>query len=155
MFDIMKSPSVSMGGWEPHSNMDMTRDVLNEYMESDERWAVVLKDSQKAIGGIRVWEDQNRGKFYAKLINYVLAEAYRGNGYMTEAIKRIVRYLFEEVHIDLLTAFCYPDNVRSKNVLERCGFAYEMTVEQGCKRFDGEVLDAVIYSILKSDYDGK
>ncbi|MBR7111307.1 MAG: GNAT family N-acetyltransferase [Clostridia bacterium] len=152
LFDIMKNSSVIMGGWEPHSNINITGDVLNEYIESDDRWAVSLKDSKKVIGCVRVYPDNNRGNFYAKSINYVLSEDYWGNGYITEAMKRIIKYLFEELDIDLLSAFHYPDNIKSKKVLEKCGFEYEITIEQGSKRFDGKVFDAVCYSILKSDY---
>ena len=124
LFDIMKSPSVIMGGWKPHSSIDTSIGILNEYIESNERWAIELKDTEKVIG----------------------------NGYMTEAVKRIIEYLFEELDIDLLSAFHYPDNDKSKKVLERCGFQYEITIEQGSTRYDGQVFDAVCYSILKSDY---
>ena len=148
LYDIMKNSSVLMGGWEPHSNINITTDVLNEYLKTDDRWAVELKASKKVIGCVRVVPDNNRGTYYAKLINYVLSEDYWGNGYMSEAVTRVINYLFEELNIDLLTAFCYPDNIKSKKVLEKCGFEHEITIERGCKRFDGQVFDAVIYSIV-------
>lgn len=149
LFDIMKNSAVLMGGWKPHANINITTEVLKEYIESGDRWAIELKDNKKVIGCVRVLSDNNRGKYYAKLINYVLAEDYWGNGYMAEAIKRVSKYLFEDLNIDILTAFCYPDNIKSKNILEKCGFEYEGTIVQGCKRFDGQVFDAVIYSIIK------
>ena len=40
--------------------------ILNEYIESNERWAVELKDAGKVIGSIRVYPDNNRGKIFAK-----------------------------------------------------------------------------------------
>ena len=67
-------------------------------------------------------------------------------------VKRIIEYLFEELNIDLLSAFHYPNNDQSKKVLEKCGFEYEITIEQGSTRYDGQVFDAVCYSILNSDY---
>lgn len=152
LFDIMKNTSVSMGGWKPHSDINTTFEILKEYIKSDERWAIELKNNGKVIGSIRLYPDINRGKYYAKLINYVLSEDYWGNGYMTEAIRRIIKFVFEEMDIDLLTAFHYPDNIKSKRVLERCGFEYEGTIEQGCQRYDGQVFDAVIHCIEKSDY---
>lgn len=152
LFNIMKNSSVIMGGWEPHPDVNISIEVLKKYVESDERWAVELKYNGRVIGCVRVYPDNNRGKFYAKSINYVLSEDYRGNGYMTEAIKRIIKYLFEEVNIDLLSAFHYPDNIKSKKILYNCGFEYETTIEQGCQRYDGQIFDAVCYSILKSDY---
>ncbi len=148
LFDIMKSPSVMNGGWKPHSDTNISVEVLNEYIKSDERWAVELKNTGKVIGCIGACPDNHRGKYSAKTINYVLSETYRENGYVTEAVNRIVEYLFDELKIDLLSAFHYPDNDKSKKVLENCGFQYETTIEQGCTRYDGQVFDAVCYSIL-------
>ena len=152
LHEIMKNSSVIMGGWEPHTNINVTLDILNEYIENDDRWAIALKDSEKVIGCVGVCPDQNRGKFYAKSINFVLSEDYWGNDYMTEAIKQIIKYLFDELNIDLLSAFHIPGNIKSKKLLEKCGFEYEVTIEQGYKRFDGEVFDSICYYILKSDY---
>ena len=153
LFDIMKSPTVLMGGWKPYSDINVSAEALSGYINNDERWAVELKSNGKAIGSVRVYPDTNRGKFYAKSINYVLSEEYRGNGYMTEAVKRVIKYLFEEMNVDLISAFHYPDNIKSKKVLENCGFEYEITIESGSQRYDGRVFDAVCYSILKSDYE--
>ena len=44
----------------------------------------------------------------------------------------------------------YSDLIES--CVKKCGFEYEITIEQGYKRFDGEFFDSVCYSILKSDY---
>ena len=63
LFGIMKNPSVLMGGWEPHSNKNISVEVLIDYIKSDDRFAVQLKDNEKVIGGIRVYPDDNRGKF--------------------------------------------------------------------------------------------
>lgn len=152
LYEIMKSDSVIMGGWMPHSNMNMTEKALRDYIKNDESWAIELKESNRIIGFVRIPVDSNRGKFNARSINYVLCDDYCGKGYMTEAVRAVIKFVFEEMNIDLLSAFHYPENIKSKRVLERCGFEYEGIIEQGCKRFDGEVFDAVCYSIFKSDF---
>ena len=53
--------------------------------------------------------------------------------------------------VELLTAFHTPHNVRFKRIIEKCGFQYEATIEQGFKNCDGRLFDSVIYSIIKSD----
>ena len=68
MFDIMKNPLVINGGWKPHSSINTSVEILNEYIESNERWAVELKDTGKVIGSIRVYPDNNRGNFSKKII---------------------------------------------------------------------------------------
>ena len=152
LFEIMKSDSVIMGGWMPHHNMNMTEKALGDYIKNDDSWAIELKESNRIIGFVRIPVDSNRGKFNARSINYVLCDNYCGKGYMTEAVREVIKFVFEDMNTDLLSAFHYPDNVKSKRVLERCGFEYEGTIEQGCKRFDGKVFDAICYSLLKSDY---
>ena len=126
LFNIMKNPSVIMGGWKPHSNINASIEILNEYIESNERWAIELKNTGKVIGSIRVYPDNNRGKFFAKTINYVLSEDYCGNGYMTEAVKRIIEYLFEELNIDLLSAFIILIMISPKKSLKDVDFSMKL-----------------------------
>ena len=101
---------------------------------------------------VKIYPDENRGKYYAKQINYALSPAYWGHGYMNETVNRVMQYAFKELNIDLLTVFHYPQNVRSRRVIEKCGFEYDGTIEQGCTRYDGLVHDAVCHSILKEDW---
>lgn len=152
-YEYAKNPKVGpLAGWEPHSSKEVSLNVLKTYIQYDDRWAITLKESGKVIGSLRIHPDENRGKYYAKYINYVLSDKYWGKGYMTEAVKRVVKYAFEELNIDLLTAFHYPDNIQSKRVIEKCGFQYEVTLKQASKRYDGKIFDSVCYSILKSEY---
>lgn len=150
--ELMHNPSCIIGGWKPSSCKKESLDILKSYIEVGDRIAVVLKERKKAIGFIRVYPDTNRGKYYAKMINYLLNENYWNNGYMTEAVKCVVSYAFEELNVDLLSAFTTPQNIGSKLVLEKSGFTCEGTIENGYKRYDDETFDSVIYSISKSDY---
>jgi putative acetyltransferase len=155
--EYAKNPNVGpMAGWEPHSSKEVSLNALKSFIEEDDRWAIVLKENRKVIGTLRIYSDENRGKFSernsAKLITYVLSPDYWGKGYMTETVKRVVKYAFDEMNIELLTAFHFPHNIRSKRVIEKCGFQYEVTIEQGYKNYDGQIFDSVCHSILKSDY---
>lgn len=147
LFDIMRDSYVSIGGWEPHSNINISNGHLDEYINSGDRWAIELKDNKKVIGCVRLYPDNNRGRLKSQMINYVLNKDYQGYGYMTEAVKRIVKYVSEELDTEVLSAFCYPENVRSKKILEYCGFEYELTIPKGCVRYDGKVFDSVCYRI--------
>lgn len=53
LFIIMKNPYVLMGGWEPHADINISIEILKEYIESDERLAIQLKNSGKVIGGYK------------------------------------------------------------------------------------------------------
>lgn len=153
LYECAHNPDIGiMTGWEPHLSKEVSLNLLKSYIESDENWAIVLKESGKVMGQIGISPDENRGKYYAKYMNYMLSSDYWNKGYMTEAVKRVTKYLFEEMNIDLLTIFFYSHNVRSKRVIEKCGFDYETTIKQARKIYDGQVFDTVVYSMLKSDY---
>ncbi len=141
-----------MQGWKPHESKEESLAALNSYIADDERWAIVLKRNNKVIGSIKMSPDENRGRYYAKYVSYVLSADYWGKGYMTEALSRIIKYAFEEMKLDLLSAFHFPHNNRSKRVLERCGFQYETTIKQGRKIYTGQVFDTVCYAILAEEY---
>ena len=141
-----------MQGWKPHESKEESLVALNFYIADDERWAIVLKENNKVIGSIKTSPDENRGRYYAKYVSYVLSADYWGKGYMTEALSRIIKYVFEEMKLDLLSVFHFPHNNRSKRVLERCGFQYETTIKHGQKIYNGQVFDTVCYSILAEEY---
>lgn len=150
--ELMRNPSCIAGGWKPTLCREESLEILKFYMETDGIFAIILKENRKAIGFIKIYPDNNRGKYYAKMINYLLNEDYWNNGYMTEAVTRIVRYAFEELHADILSAFTTLQNARSKAVLEKSGFIYEGTIINGYKRYDNELFNSIIYSISKLEY---
>ena len=150
-----KNPNIgSMAGWKPHSSKEESLTHLKSFIENDEVWAIVLKENGKVIGHLKIYPDENRGKFSerysAKLINYALSEDYWAKGYMTEAVKSAVKYAFDEMNIEVLTAFHFPHNVSSKRILEKCGFEYECVIEQGYNNYDGQIFDSVCHSIWKT-----
>lgn len=113
-FEYAKNPNVynPMTGWEPHSSKEASLNTLKFFIDIDETWAIVLKDSGKVIGQIKIYPDNNRGQYSArnsaKFINYALSEDYWGRGYMTEAVKRVVKYAFDEMNIDFLQPSIIP-----------------------------------------------
>ncbi len=152
LYEYAKNPDVgSMAGWEPHSSKAVSLAVLKSFIEVSGNWAIVLKETRKAIGQLRIYPDVNRGKYNAKYINFALSFDYWGKGYMTEAIKRIVEYVFKDMGIDLLSVFHYPHNIRSKRVIEKCGFTYEATLKQSQKIYNGQIYDSVCYYMMNPD----
>jgi len=154
LHEYAKNPSMAMGGWKPHANKRASLRALKSFIKEDDRWAIVLKENDEVIGQLRLHPDKNRGQFSARnsayAINYALSEDYWGNGYMTEAVKRVISYAFDEMHIELLGVSHYPHNDRSRRVIERCGFHYDGIIEnKGRKNVNGQVFDGVCYSILR------
>lgn len=153
LYEYAKNPEVGpMAGWAPHSDRMQTLEALKAYMESGDVWAIELRETGKVIGQLRMYPNEDKGNFIARYISYALSADYWGHGYMTEAVKAVIKYAFEELEIDMLTVFHSPDNVRTKRVIEKCGFVYDVTIEKAYTDYDGKVSDHVCYYLMKSEY---
>ncbi len=156
-YEYVKEPVVMLrANLMPYPNRSEALQLLNLYIQSDEFWAIALKSTGQVLGQLKIYPDNNRGKYSqrntAKFINYALAEKHWGNGYMTEALKAAVEFAFTEMNTEILTAFHFPENTASRRVLEKCGFRYETTLENGILGVDNEYHTAVYHSIMKDDY---
>ena len=154
LYEYARNPQVGpVAGWAPHSDRENSMEILKSYMESGDIWAVALRESGKVIGQLRMYPDENRGRYVAKYLSYALSADYWGQGLMTEAVRAVIRYAFEELEgIDLLSVFHSPDNARTRRVIEKCGFTYEITLENAHTDYDGQVSDSVCYRLMKEEY---
>lgn len=58
-------------------------------------------------------------------LGYALAAEAQGRGYMVEAVRAAIAYVFETLNLHRIQANYMPRNQRSANVLKRLGFAAE------------------------------
>lgn len=56
-------------------------------------------------------------------IGYFISEKHQGNGYATEAVKVFCEWSKVEFNLDTICGITLPDNIASKKVLIKCGFA--------------------------------
>ena len=115
-------------------------------------YAIVLKETGRAIGKIKFQKDIRRFQVNALSIGYELAKPYWGNGYMPEALRAMIQCAFERKNLDVLAIGHFAGNDRSRRVIEKCGFQYEGVIRRAFGRCDGQVFDDVCYSILREEY---
>lgn len=155
-FEYAKDPEVGpMAGWAPHNDIRLTQNILNHFIQSGEVWAIVHKQSCKVIGSIGIHSDEKRKPKNIRMIGYVLAKAYWGQGLVPEGVEAVLKYCFEDLELDLVTVYHYPHNARSKAVIEKCGFTYEGTLKMASEIYDGRIYDDVCYSLTKEDWQIK
>lgn len=75
-------------------------------------------------------------------LGYWLGAPYRGHGYMTEAVRALVRYSFEVANLHRVETACFAVNQASASVLAGAGLALE-----GCKR-QAFFKDGVFHDLL-------
>ena len=139
--------------WPPHESIDVTKSVLagwvSEY-EKPERlnFGIELKESGRLIGGIDVVGYMG-GVDGTPVIGYVSAKEFWGNGYMTEACKCLLKYLFDkgynEVRIDAMV-----ENAGSNRVIQKCGGVLR-SIEPDARPLKGDVVLVNRYIIKSGD----
>lgn len=115
--------------WNPHQNIEETKSILNQWIklyEKPERisFAIVLKDTKELIGSIDVC-GYIEG---VPVIGYASSKKHWNHGYMTEACKKVISYLFlkgyQQVRIDARI-----ENIASNKVIQKCGGKYLDTIQ--------------------------
>ena len=134
----------------PYTEQDGT-DYISAMLSADENetFAFAITVDNKVIGSIGVFRQVNIHRQTAEL-GYYIAEEYWGKGIMTEAVKQICEYVFENSDIIRIYAEPFAYNAASCRVLEKAGFQSEGTLRCNAVK-NGKVIDMKMYSLLKPD----
>nr|WP_269669441.1 GNAT family N-acetyltransferase [Paenibacillus sp. GSMTC-2017] len=85
-------------------------------------------------------------------IFYLIGKHHWGCGYATEAIEGLMKYCFDELGLEKLSAVVKPDNIASKRIIEKLGFHYEFTVADLPEEFD--FYNGELFYSIRSISDG-
>lgn len=81
------------------------------------------------------------------MFGYYLDLQHNGKGYMTEAVKLIVRFAFEDINLHRIEAGVMPHNIGSISVLEKAGFHKEGIAQKNVK-INGKWEDHQVLAIV-------
>ena len=142
--------------WKYHENSEVTRNLFNlwmdDYRNNDTfKWIVELKDTHELIGTIDV-ASKKFINYGAVEIGYCYGKKYWNKGYATEALKIVIKYLFDEVDLDVIYAYHMSNNPNSGKVMKKAGMSYEGILRGRVFDNDGVRNDLISYSITKDEY---
>jgi len=111
-------------------------------------WKICEKVSNKLIGYIGFWSiDYTHFRIE---IGYGLHPDHHQKGYLTEALKALIFYVFTELGIHSIEANANVNNLASIQLLRKCGFKKEAHFKESFF-FDGTFLDSAIYCLVKKE----
>lgn len=139
-------------GWPAHRSLEESRAVLRHFIDADDVWAVVLRETGRVIGSIGLHQDSMRNNPRAHMLGYVLDDVYWGRGLIPEAVRAVQRHAFEDLRADLLSANYYPGNEKSRRVMEKCGMREEGRLRRATVIYNGEVRDWICFSITDDEW---
>ena len=107
-------------GWNPYATLEMAQETVNRFIASYEEehsygWVIDVDGVLYGTIGAYDFEDDRIE------VGFSIIRAGWGQGYATEALKKVLEYLTENEDISCVTAWCAAENIGSRRVLEKSG----------------------------------
>ena len=122
-----------------------------DYREQEDiEFAITLREDESLIGLVGM--DLNTKDDHVTL-GYWIGKPWWGRGYMSEAVREIVRYSFEELELHRVASHHFHPNTASGKVLQKAGLKYEGRRKEHYKKGD-RFFDIIDYGVVRSEWEG-
>lgn len=108
-----------------------------------------LAETAALCGGLTL-SNLRRGVAQTATLGYWIGEPYARKGLMTEAVRALIPFVFDQLALHRLEAACLPHNAASIRLLKACGFTQE-GYARSYLRINGEWHDHLLFAILAED----
>lgn len=154
-FFIQLNPNIRryLGTNRLGDDLEKNRKYFNEekYNELNYyRWTIVRKEDNKILGCIYLNIHDEKARTAG--IDYWIREDAWGNGYTTEASRKILNFAFDTLNINRIESCGGKDNPGTYKVMEKIGLKYEGERKEGIFYYYGGIEDLVLYGITKEEY---
>lgn len=133
-------------------DIEESKNSIRTFMKYNQSYAIVLKSENKVIGSIGMDDiapDKELISLRQRYIGYTVNSKYWGRGYATEAANAFIKYLFEELSLDLIWSSHYDFNIKSKRVIEKCGLNYKFTKDVTLRALENKNTTELFYCIYR------
>ena len=140
--------------WCPHESPEATKQLLELWCaayENPNTYNWVMEYEGTPIGNISVVRLSEKCE-YAEL-GYCMGYAYWNKGFMPEAAKAVIDYLFSEIGVNRVGISHAVKNPASGRVAQKCGLTFEGPKREYFKTSTGEFLDISDYGIIRSEWE--
>ena len=132
LYEAAREPAVGLPcGWQPHPSLEHSRAVLEKILQNDHTWALVLKETGKAVGTLSLMpsdESELASPQEAELGAWI-AVPCQGKGLVPEGARVLLQYAFETLDRTAVWAGYYDGNDRSGSMQRKLGFVPIKTLE--------------------------
>ena len=154
-FFIQLNPNIRryLGTNRLGDDLEKNRKYFNEekYNELNYyRWTIVRKEDNKILGCIYLNIHDEKARTAG--IDYWIRENAWGNGYTTEASRKILNFAFDTLNINRIESCGGKDNPGTYKVMEKIGLKYEGERKEGIFYYYGGLENLVLYGITKEEY---
>jgi ribosomal-protein-alanine N-acetyltransferase len=145
--------------WEPvWSDDELTRGAfrrrIKRYQKETRQDSAyvffVLRQSDDTLLGGCTLSNVRRGVTQCCTMGYWIGAKFARQGYMTNAVKALVPFVFKTLGLHRIEAACLVDNEASKNLLARTGFRQEGLARRYLL-INGAWADHLLFALLKEE----
>ncbi len=114
------------------------------------KWGIARRTDDELIGTATLFNlnlDSQRAE-----VGYALDRAEWGKGYMSEALRALLTFAFEEHGLRRIEADVDPRNTASLQSVERLGFQREGYLRERWQ-VNGEIQDTVFFGLLRGEWE--
>ncbi len=108
-------------------------------------FGIVLKVTGNVIGVVSLMKVNEKNK--NSEIGYWIAKRYWNKGYMTGAVRLMTEFGFRELRLHRIYAKPFKENIASRKVLEKSGFALEGEIRENIMKYN-KWHNTLLYGIL-------
>ncbi len=109
-------------------------------------WAITKKEDGEMVGTICLWNFDAAQRLVE--LGYELLFTYQKQGYMREALTKVMTYAFDTLAADALVAYTHKENSSSIRLLQYYGFLPSGTIQETNSK--GQAVELAIYRKKKS-----
>lgn len=136
-----------------HKNIEETHDWVEKIISQYENpffyhWGIEVIESKELIGLIDLY-DFNLNEMTCS-VGYELGYNWWNKGYGTEALKAVLRFAFNEVKVNEVSATHNTDNPASGRIMEKAGMQKDRIVKNMITNAKGQTKDCAVYVIKNS-----
>jgi [ribosomal protein S5]-alanine N-acetyltransferase len=106
-------------------------------------------DEDTLLGGLTLAQIQ-RGVTQSAVLGYWMGARHAGKGLMGAAVRAVVGFAFETLHLNRIEAACLPHNAASTGLLEKVGFSREGYARKYLC-IDGRWQDHLLFGLVRDD----
>jgi len=87
------------------------------------------------------------------MIGYFADRDHEGQGYVSEAVRATLPFIFEHLGAHRVRLECDDTNERSRRVAERCGLVREGHVRENKRNADGTLSGTLHFGLLRREFE--
>ncbi len=141
-------------GWIPETMNDVIAFIEKTAKQINEAgtWfqlVIVEKGTQNVVGdiGVHFFDKENQ----QVEIGCTLNKHFQSKGYATEALKRVIDYLFKDLYKHRVITSIDPANTDSIRLVERIGFRKEAHFVESLL-INGKWVDDLVFAMIEKDW---